>query len=113
MRVIVAGSIDWVDIDKVRNELVKLPAGVTIICNETSGSQHHFVSKLADELRFDVETWPTQTDLYGTKAPRVRNQEMIESGVDLCVAFPVGKCMETWDCIRRARGAHIETVIVR
>ena len=112
MRVIVAGSIEGIDIDKMRDELVKLPTGATIICGVVSGSSH-FVPKIAEELRLDVETYPTETDLYGSRAEMVRNQKMIDAGADLCVAFPIGKCRETWDCIKRARGAHIETVVVR
>jgi len=112
MRVIVAGSIEWIDIDKMRDELVKLPTGATIVCGVVSGSSH-FVPKIAEELRLDIEEWPTELDLYGSKAEFIRNQAMVDSGADLCVAFPVGKDRETWDCIKRARGAHIETVVVR
>ena len=112
MRVIVAGSIEWLDIEKIRDELVKLPLGTTIVCGVVSGSSY-FVPKIADELRLDVEEWPTEITLHGTKATAVRNQEMVDSGADLCVAFPIDNCRETWDCIRRARGAHIETIIVK
>ncbi len=112
MRVIVAGSIEWVDVDKMRDELVKLPTGTTVVCGIVSGS-NHFIPKIAEELRLDVETWPTEVDLHGSRAEMVRNQLMVDSGADLCVAFPIGKCRETWDCIKRARGAHIETIVVR
>ncbi len=35
----------------------------------------------------------------------VRNQAMVDSGADLCLAFPDNKSIGTWDCVQRARAA--------
>ena len=112
MRVIIASSVEWLDAEKIRNELIKLPLGATVVYGAVTGSSC-LVPKIATELRLDLEEWPAETDVVGFRADTLRNQKMIASDVDLCLAFPIGDCRGTWDCIKRARGAHIETIVVR
>ena len=40
-----------------------------------------------------------------------RNQEMVDLGADICLAFPWGESRGTMDCVRRARKAGIPVVI--
>jgi len=49
---------------------------------------------------------------YGKGAGPIRNQEMVDAGADLCVAFPDAESSGTWDCIKRARKAGITVLIM-
>jgi hypothetical protein len=44
----------------------------------------------------------------GKKAGPLRNQEMVDLGADVVLAFPVGASRGTRDCIRRAETAGLE-----
>ena len=58
------------------------------------------------------ETFPADWKKYRQAAGPIRNQEMADAGADLCLAFPsAGKSTGTWDMIRRACAAGIETRI--
>jgi hypothetical protein len=46
-------------------------------------------------------------NLYGRAAGPKRNQQMVNAGADLCLAFPVGRSSGTRSCIRLARAAGI------
>lgn len=68
--------------------------------------------KLARESRLSLETFPADWEKYKTGAGPIRNQQMADAGADLCLAFPsAGKSPGTWDMIRRAEAAGIETRI--
>lgn len=47
-------------------------------------------------------------DRYGPGAGPIRNQEMVDAGADLLIAFPGGRGTE--DCVRRAEVAGIRVV---
>lgn len=49
---------------------------------------------------------------HGRSAGPRRNQQMVDLGADVCVAFPGPDSRGTWDCVRRARAAGIEVVQV-
>ncbi|WP_079674441.1 SLOG family protein [Mycobacteroides abscessus] len=44
---------------------------------------------------------------YCPMAGHYRNQEMVDLGADICLAFPLGKSNGTRDCMRRAAKAGI------
>lgn len=49
----------------------------------------------------------------GRKAGPIRNQKMVDLGADLCIAFPIEGSIGTWDCVRKARKAGIEVMVIR
>lgn len=58
-----------------------------------------------------VERHPAHWTTYGKRAGYIRNQEMVDSRPDECVAFPDPSSVGTWDCIDRAETAGIKTRI--
>ena len=68
--------------------------------------------KLAADYHNTLETFPADWKKQGRAAGPIRNQAMADAGADLCLAFPsAGKSLGTWDMIRRACAAGIETRI--
>lgn len=65
------------------------------------------------QYRIGVEVHRADWQRWGKRAGRIRNQEMVDAGADLCVAGPMPQSIGTYDCMRRARAAGIEVVDVR
>jgi predicted polyphosphate/ATP-dependent NAD kinase len=59
---------------------------------------------------FPVEVYPADWETHGRAAGVIRNQQMLETGVDLLIAFPGGR--GTADMVRRARKAGVEVIEV-
>lgn len=57
------------------------------------------------------ETHPANWGL-GKIAGHIRNQEMVNLGADVCLAFPMFGSRGTWDCVRRAEHAGIPVRII-
>lgn len=60
---------------------------------------------MARQLGLAVEVHPADWGRYGKAAGPIRNQEMLESGIDLVIALPGGR--GTADMVRRAEGAGV------
>jgi hypothetical protein len=54
-----------------------------------------------------TEPHPADWKRYGKDAGPIRNQEMVDLGADLCLAFPLGRSTGTRDCALRAALAGI------
>lgn len=68
--------------------------------------------RFAKEYEVPVESYPADWARYGRVAGPKRNQLMADAGAGLCLAFPSrGRSAGTWDMIRRAVAAGIETRI--
>ena len=68
--------------------------------------------RFAKEYEVPVESYPADWARYGRAAGPKRNQLMADAGADLCLAFPSrGRSDGTWDMVRRAVAAGIETRI--
>lgn len=128
MRVLVTGGRKYSNLNEVRHQLVGLDPTATIVHGAASGADAT-VDLVADSLGFDVEShpaaWegPCRSECFpGHRRPRVggdtycpaagnyRNQDMVDLGADLCIAFPGGK--GTADMVRRVREAGIPVRMV-
>lgn len=104
MRVIVCDGRDFTDHDLVDLVLRRLPRDAMLI---------HGCARGADQLANavwtgwdgSVERYPADWERFGKKAGVLRNQEMLDSGADLVIAFPGGK--GTADMVRRAKAAKV------
>lgn len=76
------------------------PRGADAMCEEFAHSRG-----------YEVERYPADWAEYGKGAGMLRNQEMVDTEPDLCLAFPTKNSVGTYDCIRRAKKAGIETHI--
>ena len=68
---------------------------------------------LAERLGLSVDTFQAEWVVYGKAAGPIRNQEMLEAGADLVLAFPGQNSKGTWDMIRRAKSAGVPVEIYR
>jgi hypothetical protein len=89
MRVIVAGTVAWTDAEAIRRELLKLPAGSTVIHGDTPGADV-IAGALAAELSLSVQPM-AKTDADLAKYPEAAwmglNERMLATGADLVLVF--------------------------
>jgi hypothetical protein len=88
MRILVTGSTQWSHADAIRRELAQLPPGSVVIHGDCSGADE-LAGAIAHELGLLVEAWAKNADDYRShqEAWKGLNERMLESGVDLVLAF--------------------------
>jgi len=113
-RILVTGSRDWPDFRVVYDALNKHVREGDVVVHGASGNadmmarrwcvltgteqEQHPCNKEC-EIHGRAHMWKT----LGKAAGPMRNQAMVLSGIDLCLAFPLGtEWSGTRDCMRRA-----------
>jgi hypothetical protein len=112
VRILVTGSRDWTDRDTIsvalrgyydRNRTAVLVHGAARGADLIAAGIWYL---LGGQLEAHEAKWRTQ----GTAAGVIRNQEMVDAGADVCLAFPLGESRGTRDCMRRAAKAGIPVI---
>lgn len=67
---------------------------------------------IARRFGWDVEAYPALWKVHGRAAGPIRNQQMLDTGIDVLLAFPMEGGRGTQDMIRRAKKAGILTTVV-
>jgi hypothetical protein len=114
VRILITGSRtttaedDAYILDRVKRIAI-FPDHVTLVDGDcASGGADHACRAWADEApHVTIETHPADWKRLGRDAGPARNQEMVDLGADLCLAFPRKGSRGTWDCIQRAAEAGI------
>lgn len=57
------------------------------------------------------DPFPANWKVLGKRAGPCRNQQMVDAGADVCLAFPTAESRGTWDCVRRAEEAGIHVKV--
>lgn len=104
-RVLVTGSRFWVDRKVVREALLFHGRGV-LIQGEAKGLDT-VAKDEARKLGFPIEGFHALWDVHGRGAGHRRNQQMVDAGADVCLAFPMPDSRGTYDCVARCRRAKI------
>jgi len=87
MRVLVCGSRDWFDKDKIKQELEMLGSITLLIHGDCRGADTLAV-QIAKELNIEIKAFPANWKLYGLSAGPKRNQQMLDEGKpDYVLAF--------------------------
>ena len=115
MRILITGSRDLTDVllvnDAIQN-VVDSSGPVSLVVGDCPTGADRFareyfrISGALDLVDVHYADWTT----HGRAAGPLRNQAMVDSGADLCLAFyreGAGN-RGTRDCVRRARAAGIE-----
>ena len=114
MRILVTGSRNWDDEAQIRLALMETVAerlmnddeGVIIIHGDAPGADT-IAAQFAESMNWTVEAYPADWKKFGRSAGPIRNQQMVDSGADICVAFPQPGSVGTRDCTKRAFKAGI------
>jgi hypothetical protein len=119
MRILITGSREWTDEDKISEafdnalrEMGFLPSlhhGVIVIHGGADGADR-LAGQVAARRGWRVEVYPASWKTNGPKAGVLRNQEMVDEGADMCLAFfkDGAENKGTTDCVKRAEKAGIK-----
>jgi hypothetical protein len=133
MRIIVTGDRNWHAHDLVEQVLNRLlqryGPGFIIVHGGATGIDRAF-AEACDDLGVEQEAHPARWEeldapgaviryranrtSYNANAGPIRNQEMVDLGADLCIAFhrAISASKGTKDCARRAIEAGIPTYLI-
>ena len=110
-RVLITGSRDFNEPNRMRAILASLPPNTVIIHGGARGADS-MADELAAALSFPIRKYPADWTRYGRRAGTLRNQKMLdEEKPHLVIAFPLPSSRGTWDMVRRAEKEKIEVRI--
>lgn len=113
MRVLVCGDRDWVGYVAITKRLCLLDQTDTTIIHGGCRGADQIAGVVAERLNMDAEEYPAQWTKHGRAAGPIRNQQMLDTGIDLVLAFH-GNIIEskgTKDMVTRAEKAGVEVEI--
>jgi len=110
VRIGVAGGRYFDDYTKVVNAFRLLdvtatdPYGPVLVHGAAQGADS-LADAIAASFGWSRERHPADWNRYGKAAGPIRNQEMVDSGLDVLIAFPGGRGTE--DMVTRAKAAGV------
>lgn len=110
-RILITGSRDWTDEKAIFNAITEEVFGkdvtqITLIHGAARGADS-IADKVARFYNLHVEVYPADWQAHGKAAGPIRNQQMIDLGADVCLAFPKGESRGTRHCMKQAKKAGI------
>lgn len=109
-RILVTGSRNWTLIGVIVAALEPLhrnfPYAVLVSGACPTGADR-IAEDVWESLGGTVERHPANWEKYGKAAGPIRNEEMVDLGADVCLAFPLPGSRGTVHCMQAAREAGI------
>lgn len=116
-RVLVTGSRSWTDADAIRSALDGVHVFYGDLMVVVHGGCRRGADAIADrwakERKVAVETYPADWKRHGRRAGLFRNDQMVATGPDLCLAFIANGSPGASHCASLARHAGIHTTVRR
>lgn len=111
-RILITGSRDWGDPWAIESALWEYATDDTSVL--VSGACPSGADRMAEEIwegwGLAVERHPADWKRHGKAAGLIRNQEMVDLGADVCLAFRKNYSRGTTHCANAATMAGIETI---
>lgn len=119
LRILITGSRNYSDKDRIRrvfrNLIKKFDEydNFTLVSGNCPTGADNIAEQIAKELQWEIELYPAEWNKHGKKAGPIRNQLMVDTKPDVCLAFPLGKSYGTYDCVKRAEKSGILTKVFK
>lgn len=110
MRILITGSRNHTDVQLIENAiqthtLDQQREDITIVSGGCPTGADRIAEEYARRQGFPLEIHHAAWAKHGRAAGPIRNQEMVNAGADVVLAFPFGESRGTWGCIRAAQAA--------
>lgn len=89
----------------------RLPDLDNVIVHGGARGADEIAGRVAESFGLRTEVYPAKWNLYGKGAGPMRNQQMVDKGADLVLAFLMPGSKGTADCINRAKEAGLKVII--
>ena len=114
MRILVTGSRDWADWNLLNDTLNEYAneQNIVIVHGDCPTGADAMAQRWVDYQGVRVERYPADWDKHGKSAGPIRNQQMVDLGADICLAFPLPQSRGTVHCMNAARKAGIPVRVI-
>ena len=112
MRLIVAGTRTFSDIQLAESEIMKIATPEDTILSGGARGADEIGEKIARKYGMKIESYPADWSLYGRMAGPIRNEQMAKNA-DSCIVFWDGKSRGTRSMIELAKKYHLNLIVVR
>lgn len=115
-RLLITGSRDWTNATQMSEVLRDVWTLVfnrnpeTILVHGAARGADRLAKAIWEKRGLPTEPHPAKWKLYGKRAGRLRNEEMVSLGADFCVAFLRPESIGTKHCLKIAREAGIHSL---
>lgn len=109
MRVLVTGDRNYTNVQVIASALDGLDLDETVLITGMARGADYIAWVLGKYYEMMVEEYPADWDTHGRAAGPIRNQQMLDSGVDLCLVFhdDLANSKGTADMVRRCQKAGV------
>lgn len=115
MRILVTGSRDWQDRETIGHALLDVrdkprpgvASRMVLVHGDCPTGADAIANEWAQRWGWDVEPHPADWETHGKAAGPRRNQQMVDLGADICLAFPLPDSRGTRHCMAAAGRAGI------
>ena len=118
MRILITGSRDWPDPDIIARAILELNDNnqldwdtLVIVHGDCPTGADAMAEQFAQRYDVQTERHPADWKAFGKFAGPKRNQEMVDLGANVCLAFPMAGSRGTMHCIKAAKAAGIPVKI--
>ena len=113
-RVLITGSRGWEDRLTIARAMLDAADGVTdeivIVHGLCPTGADEIADDFAEFMNWKIEAYPADWNKHGRAAGPIRNQQMVDLGADICLAFPLGESRGTRHCMQAAEKAGIKVI---
>jgi hypothetical protein len=117
-RILITGSRDWTDESTLYNAISDLKnwynfqwEDVVIVHGDCPTGADALADHFASQADLTTERHPADWEQFGKFAGPKRNQEMVDAGADVVLAFPKGLSKGTRGTIKKAQDAGLTVKI--
>lgn len=121
-RILITGSRDWPDMDSIVQTLGTTIIGliskgetkdtITLIHGQCPTGADAMADWVARAWNMNIERYPADWVRYGKKAGMIRNKQMVDTGVDICLAFVYNKSSGASNTVKLCRERGIELILL-
>lgn len=118
-RILVTGSRDWPSGHVVQEAIISLKEDypfywddVVIVHGDCPTGADAMAQEFCDTFYINFERHPADWSAFGKFAGPKRNQEMVDLGADVVLAFPLANSRGTLGCMKMAKDAGLRVLKV-